>query len=140
MADEWGLFCDKREAYFSDLGFYLDRLWYKNLEETRIPFVAFEIEKGIPSNERMRKDIMNIAWSRVPIGYVILPHSRILNDPLVQQGSTWQNWYKKQFYKTFQEYRKPFAFYCDIQVIDGDKLLLSRSLKTATIVKEQVAF
>jgi hypothetical protein len=137
LADEWGLSCDKRESYFS--GFYLDRLWYKILEETRIPFVAFEIEKGIPSNERIRKDIMNIAWSRAPVGYIILPHSRILNDPVVEQGSTWQNWYRNKFYKTFQEYRKPFVFYCDIQIIDADKLHTSRSLKTGTIVWEKAA-
>lgn len=136
LADEWGLYCPKTESYFS--GFYLDRLWYKTLEEKRIPFVAFEIEKGIPNNERIRKDIMNVAWSNAPVGYIIVPHKRVLFDPLVERGSTGQYWYKNRFYKAFQEYRKPFVFYCDIQLVDADELLLSRSLKAATIDGESI--
>jgi len=131
LADEWGLSCDKKETYFS--GFYVDRLWYKVLGEAPIPFVAFEIEKGVPSNERIRKDIMNIVWSRVPIGYIVLPHSRILDDPKAAPGSTWQNWYKNIFLGVFQQYREPFVFYCDIQIINADTLLLSRSLRRSTV-------
>jgi len=63
LANKLGLYCEKKEAYFS--GYYIDRLWFKILEGNRIPLVAFEIEKSIPNNERIRKDIMNIAWSRV---------------------------------------------------------------------------
>lgn len=131
LADKIGLYCDKKETYFS--GFYLDRLWHKILEEDKIPFVAFEIEKSVPSNERTRKDIMNIAWTRAPVGYIILPHSRILKDPKVNEGSTWASWYKNKFFETFNEYRKPFMFYCDIQIMDADKLLSSRSLRESII-------
>jgi len=111
----------KKETYF--LGYYLDRLWYKILEEDKIP-----------CNERIRKNIMNVAWTRAPVGYIILPHSRILNDPKVIQGSTRPNWYKNKFFETFKEYRKPFVFYCDIQIIDADKLMSSRSLRTSIIL------
>jgi len=132
LADKLGLHSDKKETYFS--GYYLDRLWYKILEGDKIPFAAFEIEKSIPSNERIRKDIMNIAWTRAPVGYVILPHSRILKDPKINKGSTWQNWYKNIFFRTFEEYRKPFTFYCDIQIVDADKFLSSQSLKESIIL------
>jgi len=76
---------------------------------------------------------MNIAWTRAPVGYIILPHSRILNDPKVNEGSTWPNWYKNKFFETFNKYRKPFMFYCDIQIMDADKLLSSRSLRESII-------
>ena len=131
LADKFGLHCDKKEVYFS--GYYLDRLWYKIVEENKIPLVAFEIERGVPNNERVRKDIMNIARTRAPAGYIILPHSRILNDPKALQGSSGPYWYKNSFYRTFEEYRKPFVFYCDIQIIDSDTLLSSRSLRTSII-------
>ena len=87
LAGKLGLHSDKRETYFAR--FYVDRLWYRILEGEKIPFIAFEIEKGIPNNERIRKDIMNIAWTRAPVGYIILPHTRILNDPKVNKGSSW---------------------------------------------------
>ena len=132
LADKLELYCSKKETYFQ--GYYLDRLWYKILEDDKIPFVAFEIEKSIPSNERIRKDIMNIAWTKAPVGYIILPHSRILNDPKVDVGSTSQNWYKNKFFKTFNEYREPFIFYCDIQITDADKFLSSQSLKESIIL------
>ncbi|MFX0195851.1 MAG: hypothetical protein ACFFCW_07000 [Candidatus Hodarchaeota archaeon] len=132
LAEEINLYCEKKEAYFS--GYYLDRLWYKILEEQKIPFVAFEIEKGVPTNERLRKDIMNIAWTRAPVGYIILPHNRILNDPKVNEGGNWANWYKKNFFLRFNEYRKPFIFYCDIKIIDADKLLSSRCLRDSVVL------
>jgi len=135
LADKLGLYCGKKETYFS--GYYLDRLWYKILEDDKIPLVAFEIEKGVPSNERIRKDIMNIAWTRAPVGYIILPQSRILNDPEVNDGSTWPNWYKNNFFKAFHEYREPFIFYCDIQVTDADSLLSSQSLRESIISSTQ---
>src|SRR4030042_2370786 len=125
IADEWGLSSDRKEAYFA--GFYIDRLLYRIVEDIRIPLVAFEIEKSVPSNERIRKDIMNIAWSRAPMGYIILPHARILQDPDVDKGSTWPNWYKNKFFKTFQVYVKPFLFYCEIRLIDADQFMTQRS-------------
>jgi hypothetical protein len=126
------LYSDKKETYFS--GFYVDRLWYKILEKIKIPLIAFEIEKGIPSNERLRKDILNIVWTRVPLGYIILPHKRILTDPEAKKGSTWPNWYKSHFFRAFKEYRAPFIFYCDIKIIDVDKFLTSRSLSKSLVL------
>ncbi len=127
LANEWGLEGDRKEAYFH--GFYVDRLLYRKVENTKIPLVAFEIERSVPSNERIRKDIMNIAWSRVPTGYIILPHTRIIQDPDVDKGSTWQNWYKNVFLKTFDVYVKPFLFYCEIHLIDADQFMAQRSLE-----------
>ena len=131
LAEKNGLSSDKKEIYFS--GFYVDRVWYKVLEKIKIPLVAFEIERGIPSNERLRKDILNIVWTKAPIGYIILPHRRILADPEVKKGSTWPNWYKNHFFRTFKEYQNPFIFYCEIKIIDVDKLLTSRSLSKSLV-------
>jgi hypothetical protein len=131
LADEWGLASDRKEAYFE--GFYIDRLIYKIIEDKKIPLVAFEIEKSVPSNERIRKDIMNIAWSRAPKGYIILPHARILQDPQINTGSIWPNWYKNIFIKTFQVYVKPFLFYCEIFLVDADQFMTKRSLERAII-------
>ncbi|MCD6277741.1 hypothetical protein J7J69_05810 [candidate division WOR-3 bacterium] len=131
LANKLGLYCEKKEAYFS--GYYIDRLWFKILEGNRIPLVAFEIEKSIPNNERIRKDIMNIAWSRVPVGYIILPHSRIIDDTKVKKGSSWAKWYKNNFFRVFNEYCNPFIFYCDIQLVDADKLISTQSLKESIV-------
>ena len=134
MADHFWLDSTKKEKFFP--GFYLDRLWYKELEEELIPFVAFEIEKGVPSNERIRKDIMNIACTKAPKGYVILPHRRILEDPKARGGGNWPSWYKNNFIKTFLTYRQLFAAYCHIEIIDADELLGSGSLHKSVIPTE----
>ena len=131
LADEWGLASDRKEAYFD--GFYIDRLLYSIVEDKKIPLIAFEIEKSVPSNERIRKDIMNIAWSRAPMGYIILPDARILKDPDVNKGSTRPNWYKNIFSKTFQIYVKPFLFYCEIYLIDADQFMTQRSLERSIV-------
>lgn len=135
LAGKLGLHSDKRETHFA--GFYVDRLWYRILEGDKVPFIAFEIEKGIPNNERIRKDIMNMAWTRAPVGYIILPHTRILNDPQVDKGSSWPSWYKNKFFETFSEYKKPFIFYCNIRAMDADKLLSTRSLRKSIISSTQ---
>jgi len=131
MADGFGLYSPKKEKFFS--GYYLDRLWSKELEGEKVPFVAFEIEKGVPSNERIRKDIMNVACTKAPKGYVILPHRRILEDPKARKGGNWASWYKSNFEKTFSIYRQLFAAYCDIEIIDADMLLASRSLHKSVV-------
>lgn len=132
LAEKLGFYCPKKESYFPEMGYYLDRLWYMSLEEERIPFVAFEIEKGVPNNERIRKDILNIVQTRAPKGYLITPHQRILTKAATL-GPTWETWYRDHFLETFEKYRNPFVFYCEIQVVDADQFLSSHSLKKSMV-------
>ena len=141
LADNFGLDSPKREKRFP--GYYLDRLWYKIIEGEKLPLIAFEIERGVPSiergvpsNERIRKDIMNLACTRAPKGYIILPHKRILNDPEIKQGSNWASWYKSNFEQAFLTYNQPFSAYCDIKIVDADALLTSHSLVKSVIKME----
>ena len=129
LAPAFGYISKAKEAYFNR--FYLDRLWYS--PSLDVPGVGFEIERGIPLNERLRKDILNLAWSRAPLGFIIVPHRRILADSMVEKGSTAQNWYVNTFWKSFEAYRQPFSFYCEIRLLDFDTLLEQRSLKELTL-------
>ncbi len=61
-ADRLGFNTLGKESYHP--GFAIDRLWLSELEAEDIPAVGFEIERGVPVNERLRKDILNLAWSR----------------------------------------------------------------------------
>lgn len=131
LAEKFGFHCEKKEKYFRERGFYLDRLWYIILEDEKIPFVAFEIEKSVPSNERIRKDILNIVFTRATKGYLITPHQRILAK--ATGGSSWETWYRDHFLETFEKYRNPFAFYCDVEVVDADLFISSRSLKESIV-------
>jgi hypothetical protein len=96
-----------------------------------IPVIGFEIERGLPLNERLRKDILNLAWSRAPLGYIVVPHRGILADPKVNTGSTAKNWYTNTFRSTFDTYCKPVKFYCEIRLLDFDKLMETKSLSEA---------
>jgi hypothetical protein len=131
VAKEWELFTDQKETYHA--GFYIDRLLYRIVEDRKIPLIAFEIEKSVPDNERIRKDIMNIVFSRAPMGYIILPHARILKDRDVDERSTWPNWYKNKFFETFQVYVNPFLFYCEICLVDADQFMNKRSLEKSIV-------
>jgi hypothetical protein len=124
---------DGKESYFP--GFYVDRLWYSVLEgeQDPIPVVGFEIERSVPLNERLRKDILNLAWSRVPVGFIVLPHRRICADPTTRKGSTAQNWYLNRFWGAFQDYRQPFGFYCEVRLLDFDELMETKSLAKARL-------
>ncbi|NWF77938.1 MAG: hypothetical protein HXY36_05035 [Chloroflexi bacterium] len=102
------------------------------IESEEIPLVAFEIEKGIPSNERIRKDIFNIALSRAPKGYLITAHKKILASAQ-HNGGTWETWYRDHFFEAFDNYRKPFVSWCDIQVVDADMFLSSGSLRKSVV-------
>jgi hypothetical protein len=103
LAEEFGIRSSQREKHVRDKGYYLDRLWYIVIESEEIPLVVFEIEKGIPSNERVRKDILNIVQSRAPKSYLITPHNRIL--AIAASAATgWETWYKDGFPKAFKNY------------------------------------
>jgi hypothetical protein len=131
LAVESGVLSSQREKHVRDKGYYLDRLWYIVIESEKIPLVAFEIEKGIPTNERIRKDILNIVLSKAPKGYLITPHKRILES--VGKGRGWETWYGNCFPKAFKNYREPFVSWCDIQVLDADMLVSSRSLRKSIV-------
>jgi hypothetical protein len=111
-----------KEVMFLD-GMSIDRLWTVDLPSSRkgIPVVGFEIEKGIPLNERLRKDIMNIVCCRSPLGYIIIPHKRIMEAD--ESSSKSVTWYKNgTFYRDFQNYCKSFAN-IDIRLVDADDIL-----------------
>src|SRR5262249_47136557 len=131
LAVKLGFVSDRKEACFN--GFYLDRLWYSRLEKDLIPAVGFEIERSVPLNERVRKDVLNLTFSRAPVGYLIVPQRRILQDPQIKVGSTNQNWFANTFWKTFEAYKRPFSFYCEVRLVDIDLLKEKRSLTDATI-------
>jgi len=117
------LYTQRRQEKLTD-GMVIDRLWKIELGDyDKIPVIGFEIEKGIPSNERIRKDIMNIVYSKAPRGYIILPHGRIMNaDP----SNSSVNWYKNSFYGDFQSYCKLFPN-TDIRLVDTDAILGNES-------------
>ena len=131
LAAKLGLCCPKKEVQFRDMGYYLDRIWYMELEGEDVPIAAFEIEKGVPGNERTRKDILNIVLSKAPKGYLITPHKRILMK--ATGGSGWETWYRDHFLETFKKYHSPFIFYCDVQLVDADMLISSNSLKESIV-------
>jgi hypothetical protein len=137
LAPALGLYSPRKGSYFPKMRYYLDRLWYFQLdkEETpeKIPVVAFEIERGVPSNERIRKDILNIVLTRAPKGYIIVPHERILSKAGTTSGAGNETWYRDHFQEVFERYRSPYVFYCDIQVVDADKFLASRSLSKSVV-------
>lgn len=133
MAEKLGLVCSKKEEQRA--GYYLDRLWFEEIEGEKVPVIAFEIEKGIPSNERIRKDLMNIALSKAPKGYIILPHERISADMNDARQGNWANWYKSNFLGVFSVYRSLFEAYCDIRLIDADKLQTTQCLKESIIAE-----
>lgn len=121
-AQKYNLFTRNQEEKMAD-GMSIDRLWKLKLGiSEEIPVVGFEIEKGIPSNERLRKDIMNIAYSKAPLGYLIIPHSRIMKIEYEKDDSGWATWYKNSFYKDFQSYLRMFPN-LDIRLADADVIL-----------------
>jgi hypothetical protein len=131
LAPSLGFIPSGKEAYFE--GFYLDRLWYTALYSEMIPVIGFEIERGVPINERLRKDITNLAWSRAPLGYIVVPDRRIRSNPKVNTGSTAENWYANTFRKTFDTHCKPVKYHCEIRLLDFDKLMETKSLSEARI-------
>ena len=74
IAKREGLKC-KNEYRISSS--YIDHIWFKEIEDTSIPIASFEIERGIPSNERLKKDIFNLLITKAPKGYLIIPKQRI---------------------------------------------------------------
>ena len=122
-AQSYHLSTERKQVWLAE-GMIIDRLWKIKLRDyDEIPVIGFEIEKGIPLNERIRKDIMNIVYSKAPRGYIILPHDRIMNaDP---SGSS-VIWYKNSFYGDFQSYCKLFAN-IDIRLVDADEILRNES-------------
>lgn len=136
IANRTGLKCPEKETQFKDKGFYLDRLWSFSLFNEPIPLVAFEIEKSVPSNERIRKDIFNIVLSKAPKGYIIVPNERILKKE-IENKQGWETWYRNHFRLDFIKYCTPFMPYCNIQVVDADKLLNTESLAASVIIKNE---
>jgi len=132
LAAQYNLFTKSKEVYRRKESYYLDRLWWTKVGEDKIPVVAFEIEKSLPSNERIRKDIFNLAFSRAPLGYLILSHTRIMltkEDSLQKEAQkVWVKWYKKEFAKVFRNYYKPFSSFIKIKLVDADNLLQNRHL------------
>jgi hypothetical protein len=125
-ASKYNLFPSHKEVFLAD-GMSIDRLWTIRLGVFQtINVVGFEIEKGIPSNERLRKDIMNIAYSKAPLGYVIIPHSRIMKIEYNEDRSGWATWYKNSLYKDFQSYRGVFPN-LNISLVDADAIIKNES-------------
>lgn len=133
LAVKLGLYSSQKESYFREMGYYLDRLWYFLLDEEKIPVVAFEIERGVPLNERIRKDIFNIVLSRAPKGYIITPHERILKKARTASRTCDETWYRDHFQQAFEKYRSPYVFYCDIRVVEADMFMSSGSLRKSVV-------
>ena len=129
LATNYNVKTDCKEVYERDKSLYLDRLWYIQIEEEKVPVVAFEIEKGVPYNERIRKDILNLVMSNAPIGYLILPHKRIEKafNPNIKQ--MWINWYHNHFCRVFNNYYEPFKSFVDIRLVDADDILKFKTLE-----------
>jgi len=134
MAQEYGLSTKSHEPRFE--GFYPDRIWNTKLGSEEVAVVAFEIERGVPSNERWRKDIFNLAASRAPLGFIIVPHQRILGATQSsvhgQTAWAWVKWYRSHGRKDFEIYSRPFP-YTSIRVLDADTLVAKRSLSEARV-------
>jgi hypothetical protein len=137
LAPKFGLHSLQKESYFREMRYYLDRLWYFLLDKEeipeKIPVVAFEIERGVPHNERIRKDILNIVLTRAPKGYIIVPHERILSKAGTASHVCAETWYRDHFQQVFETYRSPYVFYCDIRVVDADILKSSDSLRESVV-------
>src|SRR5262247_1690369 len=86
LSRDLGYISDGKEAFFKS--FYVDRVWYSQFGKERLPAIGFEIERSVPLNERLRKDIQNLACSRAPLGYIVVTHRRILADPQAKKGAT----------------------------------------------------
>ena len=129
LAQSYNLKSDRKEVYERDKSLYLDRLWYVKIGEEKVPVVVFEIEKNVPNNERIRKDILNMVMSKAPIGYLILPHKRIMDayDPNVKKERI--TWYHDHFHTAFNNYYNPFKSYIDIRLVDADDILQNQRLK-----------
>jgi hypothetical protein len=127
MAAEHHLHTDRKESFFK--GFYVDRVWRTSVESIQVPVVGFEIERSVPTNERFRKDILNLAMTRAPLGFIVLPHTRVLKA--AKGGSNWETWYRDHARGTLEVYSRPFEPYISIQILDVDKLLRTRSLDEA---------
>ena len=129
LALGYNLKSDRKEVYERDKSLYLDRLWYVKIGEEKVPIVAFEIEKSIPNNERIRKDILNLVMSKAPIGYLILPHKRIEKDFNPAMRQPWIDWYHNHFNRVFNNYYRPFTEFVDIRLVDADDILQNKRLK-----------
>ena len=133
MGQTYGFEATRRESYSP--GFYTDRVWYTKVESARPAVVGFEIERGVPSNERLRKDILNLAWTRAPLGFLILPHSRILKAAEKARSLGWLTWWRDNGRSVFEIYSRPFEPYISVKILDADLLVKTRSLdKAGTIL------
>jgi len=137
LATRYNLSTEPKEVYRRKESYYLDRLWWTKIGKDEIPVVAFEIEKSLPSNERIRKDVFNLAFSRAPLGYLILPHTRIMrsNEETIKKEvqRVWVKWYKKEFTKVFNNYYKPFSPFIEIKLVDADEILKNKHLQEMKI-------
>ena len=129
LALGYNLKSDRKEVYERDKSLCLDRLWYVKIGEEKVPVVVFEIEKNVPTNERIRKDILNMVMSKAPIGYLILSHKRIMKafNPAMKQP--WIDWYFRHFNRVFNNYYRPFTEFVDIRLVDADDILQNQRLK-----------
>lgn len=134
LANSYGFVTNTKEYYDKEKSLYLDMLWKAKIGEERVPIVAFEIEKGTRGyNERLRKNIFNLALSKAPRGYIIFPYKRIQEKSLVDPKTG--KWHRKNkmgvsdFKKAFDNYYRPFSPYIDIILADADTILKDKKLK-----------
>ena len=119
----------KNEYYISSS--LVDYVWFKDIEGKKIPIIAFEIERGIPTNERLKKDIFNLLITKAPAGFLIIAKSRIDRD---EGKNPWIKWFRNTFPETFKDYTEPFSSFIKIELLDGDKLLLTKSIEKSKII------
>jgi hypothetical protein len=137
MAPKRGFSTDRKESSFE--GFSVDRIWYASVESDRAPVVAFEIERGVPTNERFHKDIFNLTATHAPLGFIVLPHFRILATAKnvlsapKNQRELGLTWYRDHAGRCLEIYRRPLGFYMEIRILDADKLQETRSLDRARV-------
>jgi len=132
VAKREGLKC-KNEYRISSS--YIDHIWFKEIEDTSIPIASFEIERDMPSNERLKKDIFNLLITKAPRGYLIIPKQRIDKGEEPKQKTKklrWQ-WFKNTFPKVIKDYIDIFSSFIEITLIDADKLLQTKSLTKSKI-------
>jgi len=139
LAQQYNLLAEEKESYQTEKSRYIDHLWSVRIGKEKVPIVSFEIEKGVPGNERIRKDIFNLLSTKTPMGYIILPHKRITASTSSDKMGVIK-WYRKHFFKVFSNYYEPFRSFIDIRLLDSDDILdfktLDKHLTLDSFLKE----
>ena len=111
---------------------YIDYVWFKEIETEKILIAAFEIERGIPTNERIKKDIFNLIVTKAPKGFLIIAKTRI---DKADEKRPWVRWFRNTFSRAFRDYAQIFSSFTRIELLDADKLL-----STMSIVESRIRF